>query len=153
MNRARKGKTKELAAKHELEEKGWRIIFKSYTLKLGPIFKGIDFADLFDIVAIKDYEWLFLSVSHLNAHPRSHLTEIIKFAEEHGVAGSYQLWEWDKPRWRGRGKNKRWHNRKWRKHILAEIGYCSRNNKACRYFHTPEKVNDPFGEESDVSSC
>ena len=38
-------------------------------------------------------EWLFLSVSHLNAHPRSHLSEIIKFAEEHGVAGSYQLWK------------------------------------------------------------
>lgn len=112
INTKKKGQRKELLAQKELEKEGWRVIFKSMTVKLGPLFKGIDVADLFDLIAIKGMLWKFISVKHYSSaqtkYPE-HQSDIRKFMVDHGVEGmSFELWIWHKPMWRGRGKNKAW---------------------------------------------
>lgn len=112
LNTKKKGQRKELLAQKELENEGWRVIFKSMTVKLGPMFVGIDIGDLFDIIAIKNSFWRFVSVKHYSSaqtkYPQ-HQSEIRKFMVDHGVEGmSFELWIWHKPMWRGRGKNKVW---------------------------------------------
>lgn len=112
INTKKKGQRKELLAQKDLEKDGWRVIFKSMTVKLGPMFKGIDVADLFDLIAIKGTLWKFVSVKHYGSaqtkYPE-HQSEIRKFMVDHGLEGmSFELWIWHKPMWRGRGKNKAW---------------------------------------------
>jgi hypothetical protein len=63
----KKGERAELRCKHELEKEGWIVVFKSCTVRRGPCFIGLDFADLFDVVAIKNglkKIWKFISVEH-----------------------------------------------------------------------------------------
>ena len=112
VNTKKKGQRKELLAQKLLEKEGWRVIFRSMTVKLGPIFRGIDVADLFDLIALKGTEWKFISVKHYSSaqskYP-AHQSDIRKFMVDHGLSGmSFELWIWHKPAWRGRGKNKIW---------------------------------------------
>lgn len=106
MNTAKKGQNKEYIARKELEADGWTILFKSVRWRFGCI----DFGP-FDIVAYRGQERLYISSKHLGDfnYYLPHQEEIKKFAEEHGKQGErYELWLWDKPRWKGRGKNKIW---------------------------------------------
>ena len=67
-------------------------------------------------VAYKGQDRKYISSKHLGAgnYYLSHQKEIILFREQCGKEGeSYELWLWDKPRWRGRGKNKYWNKGGW----------------------------------------
>lgn len=111
----KKGQAKELLCKKELEKEGFIVVFKSCTVKRGPCFIGLDFADLFDVVAIKNglkKIWKFISVKHYGSaqtkYPQ-HQEEIRKFKRDYGTINmDFELWLWHKPRWVGRGKNKKW---------------------------------------------
>ena len=123
----KKGQAKELLCKKELEKEGWTVVFKSCTVKRGPCFVGLDFADLFDLVGVKTELlrndiglnqtlgfWKFVSVKHYSSaqtkYPQ-HQEDIRKFKEKYILFGmSFELWLWHKPRWTGRGKNKKWVN-------------------------------------------
>ena len=121
MNKAKKGYTKEKLCRDELIEQGWTIAFKSIRYRFGCI----DFAKLFDVVAIRDNEnfkthpdWLFVSVKHFGKsnYYLSHQRDLKRFIKVYGLAGmTFQLWLWDKPRWAGRGKNKIWNIGGWKK--------------------------------------
>jgi Holliday junction resolvase len=107
MSNVQKGYKKEKLIRDELKKDGWKIVFKSVRWRFGTI----DFAGLFDVVAYKGQERLYISSKHLGDfnYYLPHQEEIKKFAEEHGKQGErYELWLWDKPRWKGRGKNKIW---------------------------------------------
>ena len=112
LNTKKKGQRKELLAQKELEKEGWRVIFRSYTIKMGPIWRGIDMADLYDLVAISDRAWRFISIKHYSSaqtkYPE-HQQQIKEFAYRHGLDGMiFELWLWHKPAWRGRGESKHW---------------------------------------------
>ena len=117
-----KGASKELLAKHELEHDGWRVIFKSCTVKRGNFFVGLDVADLFDLIAIHDDPpaWKFISVKNWadgRKHPQ-HRDEIFAFKVKYGLVGmAFELWLWFPSRYRGRGKNKHWEIARWEKTI------------------------------------
>ena len=122
LNKKKKGARKELLCQKELEREGWRVIFKSMTVKLGPMFRGIDVADIFDVIAVKNTQWKFVSVKHYSSaqtkYP-AHQSELRKFMVDHGLNGmSFELWIWHKPAWRGRGKNKEWINAHFEKIII-----------------------------------
>lgn len=112
MNKVKKGQTKELQCRKELENDGWKIVFKSVRWRFGTI----DFGSLFDVVAIKNKKWKFISVknySNFKNLPKLQ-EEIKKFKFVYGLEGmSFELWLWSKARWIGKGKNKRWQNAKW----------------------------------------
>lgn len=65
-------------------------------------------------------EWILVSVKHHNRYPKSeHMTEIIKWMKEYALVGmSAWIWEWDPPKWKGRGKNKVFHKGDW---IFTEV--------------------------------
>lgn len=113
MSNVRKGYTKEKLCRDNLKEDGWFIVFKSVRFKYGCI----DFAKLFDVVAVKDY-WLFVSCKHLGKsnYYKPHQEEIRKFKEKYGTKIMvFQLWLWEHPRWTGRNPNKIWHKGGWDK--------------------------------------
>lgn len=92
------------------------------TVKLGPMFRGIDVADIFDVIAVKGTSWKFVSVKHYGSaqtkYPE-HQSDIRKFMVDHGLAGmSFELWIWHKPMWRGRGKNKKWNDAHFEKILI-----------------------------------
>ncbi len=123
VNKKKKGQRKELLAQKELEKEGWRVVFRAYTLKRGPIYVGIDFGDLFDVVAISEHGWRFISVKHYSSaqtkYPE-HQEEIRQFANKHGLSGmGFELWLWHKPAWRGRGQNKHWQEAHFEKIIIT----------------------------------
>tara|TARA_Y100000310_G_C20615858_1_gene780587 strand:- start:202 stop:513 length:312 start_codon:yes stop_codon:yes gene_type:complete len=98
MNKAKKGYRKEYQARKELEKDGWDIVFKSTRNRFGTY----DFAGLFDIVAINEINWLFISVKHFNGYYLPHQKEIKKFKEQFGKLGMiFALWLWEK-------KERRW---------------------------------------------
>lgn len=108
VNKARKGYTKEKKIRDDLTKDGWRIVFKSIRWRFGCI----DYAGLFDVVAYKGKQRKFISAKHMGAgnYYKQHQKEIKEFKDEFGLEGeSYELWIWDAPRWKGRGKNKKWH--------------------------------------------
>lgn len=129
LNKKKKGERKELLCKKELEKEGWTVVFKSCTVKRGPCFVGLDFADLFDVVAVKQEKvpsyqisypekfmgfWKFISVKHYSSaqtkYPQ-HQEEIRKFREKYLLIGMFfELWLWHPSKWVGRGKNKKWEN-------------------------------------------
>ena len=117
VNTARKGATKERRARDELKKEGHMIAFKSIRWRFGCI----DFATLFDIVAIKDNVWRFISVKHFGKSNNylPHQVEINEFKAKHGFKdATFELWIWHSPRWTGRGKNKVWNEGKWDKIML-----------------------------------
>jgi len=117
-----KGQKKELLAQKILESEGWTVFFRSHTVKFGPFFKGLDFADLFDLVASRIVdgmpEWIFLSVKHLGSHgggkgrtdgTSDQIARIIAFRVAYGLPSmSFQIWFWKKPGFYGRGKKRVW---------------------------------------------
>lgn len=113
-----KGQRKETMCAHELENQNWKIIFKSMTVKLGPIFRGLDVADLFDVIAIKENSkrWLFVSVKHGSSFRKEHEELIKRFKFLNGLEGmEFQVWVWNPPMWRGRGKDKHFEQAHWKK--------------------------------------
>jgi hypothetical protein len=104
----KKGQLKELLAQHELEADGWRVIFRSMTVRLGPIFRGLDVADCIDIIAVKSGTWRLISCTH-HGGESTRRRSLLQFAEEHGLQGmNFQLWAWYKAGEYGRGKNRKW---------------------------------------------
>jgi hypothetical protein len=118
-----------------LMAEGHIILFKSCTVKRGPCFVGLDFADLFDIVSVYykvfpileneviQPRWLFLSLKHEgsdNGGLTQHREMIREFAKENGLPGmSFELWRWRKPGYHGRGKNKAYCRGEFLKEVLA----------------------------------
>lgn len=128
VNKHKKGQAKELLAQKDLEKDGYRVIFRSRTIKQGPIFVGIDMADLFDVVAVKgDFgikswpEWKFISVKN-HANPSKflvHQEQIDSFKDNYWLQGmSFELWIYQRARWRGRGKNRKWVEAHWEKIMI-----------------------------------
>ena len=113
MNKAKKGQKKEKLCRDQLQKDGWFVVFKSIRWRFGCI----DFANMFDVVAYKGKERKFISCKHLNGYYLPHQEDIRRFKETHGLPGEeYSLWLWDRPRWVGRGKNKKWQEAHW--HII-----------------------------------
>jgi len=114
VNTHKKGQSKELLCQKELEKDGWRVVFRSRTIKQGPIFMGIDIADLFDIVALNEGKWRFISVKHKSSYRKEHLELINDFRRMHGCQHmSFECWVWHPNKWEGRGKNKKWVKSHW----------------------------------------
>ena len=132
VNKAKKGYTKEKRARDELKEDRHFIAFKSIRWRFGCI----DFAALFDIVAIKFFKeidkaqiphtgsnWRFISVKHFGKKYNNYLPhqkEIKEFKKNCNLKGnfSFELWIWHHPKWVGRGKNKHWEEGHWDKKVL-----------------------------------
>jgi len=131
MSTKSKGARKELLCAHALEKDGFVVIFKSCTVKRGPFFVGLDVADLFDVIAVKSsvtqfeskiggffhlMQWKFVSVKNWSdgrKHPQ-HQEDIKKFKASYCLEGmSFELWLWQKPRYRGRGKDKHFEQSHW----------------------------------------
>jgi len=114
INTGRKGYTKEKRCRDELIADGWRIVFKSVRWKFGTI----DYAGLFDVVAVNGKSKLHISCKHLgnSNYYLSHQAEILVYKAKHGLpAEIFELWLWDKPKWKGRNPNKIWHPGGWQK--------------------------------------
>ena len=121
---AKKGYLKEKRCRDDLIEDGWTIVFKSVRWRYGCI----DFAELFDVVAIKKNpefpkhpDWKFISVKHLTSgnYYLQHQKELRRFKTMYGLEGmTFELWLWEKAGWRGRHPNKTHNKAKWRKIIL-----------------------------------
>ena len=126
INKAKKGQTKEKMARDELSKEGHFIAFKSIRFRFGCI----DFAGLFDIVAIKFFKnigdnnsiWRFISCKHFGKSNNylPHQKEIREFKEQSGLTGNFyfELWIWHHPKYEGRGENKKWVQGHWDKKIL-----------------------------------
>lgn len=116
INTAKKGWRKERACRQILEQQGYNIVFKSIRWRYGTL----DFAKLFDIVAIRIIdahpEWLFISNKHATGgsrHPQ-HQEAIKAFKNNLSISFMFfELWLWHAPKWRGRGSNRAWHKAKW----------------------------------------
>lgn len=127
VNTHKKGQRKELLCSKELELEGFKTVFRSYTIRMGPIFRGIDFADSFDVIGIneKTRTWKFVSVKHYGSAKTNYPDEQEKiklFAIKSGLPGSFfELWIWHKPAWRGRGKNKKWVEAHFDRRVIAEV--------------------------------
>lgn len=114
----KKGWRKEKQCRDDLINDGWIIVFKSIRWRFGTI----DFAKLFDVVAYRGQERKYISCKHLsnNTYHLSHQEEIKQHKAIYGKIGeSYELWLWDKPRWKGGGKNKTWNKGGWIKIIIS----------------------------------
>jgi hypothetical protein len=68
MNTKKKGQRVELLVQNELKRQGAIILYKSHTCKMGPFWKGHDFANLFDIVAVEYGSWLFVGCASTMSH-------------------------------------------------------------------------------------
>jgi Holliday junction resolvase-like predicted endonuclease len=112
MNTVRKGYSKEKLCRDQLTREGWNIVFKSVRWKFGTI----DYAQLFDVVVVKAKKKRHISVKHYGNSNQylTHQNNIKHYANKHGLPHeTFELWLWDKPRWKGRGKNKVWSEGGW----------------------------------------
>jgi hypothetical protein len=119
VNTAKKGYTKEKRARDELTKDGYLIAFKSIRWRFGCI----DFAKLFDVVAIGkdvrgDLIWRFISCKHFGNSNNylPHQEEIRNFKQQYSIGPehmSFEVWIWHKPKWEGRGSNKKWVEGHW----------------------------------------
>ena len=132
VNTHKKGQRKELLCQKELQKDGYEVFFKSCTVKRGPRFFGLDFADIFDVIGAKhdDFgiEWKFISCKHAGSNGGLvHLNEIAAFKAKYGYFGvnspsghmSFERWTWFKPGYHGRGKARKWESAHWKKEIIA----------------------------------
>lgn len=116
-----KGQKKELLCAKELASQGYFIAFRAFTVKRGPFFVGVDFGDVFDVVALKYQDWRFISCSFV-----SHEAEKIKAVEEfkskyystEDTSMTFEVWLWTPARWRGRGAKKHFEQAKWEKIVV-----------------------------------
>jgi len=116
----KKGIRVEIRCQKQLESEGYTVFFRSHTIKCGPIFRGYDFADLFDVIAVRLIEmrgfnvlapeWLFISdKTHNSSGLGQHKDSIKAFAEKWGLHNMrFELWRWKKPNFYGRGKARAW---------------------------------------------
>jgi hypothetical protein len=123
-----KGQKKELLCANELKKENWVVVFRSMTVKQGPMYFGHDFADIFDVVAIKrepkpipeinnwySYNalWKFVSCKTYGKSGKflDHQKIIKQFKEDYGLHNmEFEFWLWHKPQWEGAGKNKKWNS-------------------------------------------
>ena len=114
----KKGYGKEKLCRDTLVKEGWTIVFKSVRWRFGTI----DFAQLFDVVAVKREgifpSWLFVSCKHLgnSNYYLPHQEEIKRFKENYTCGDGlmrFEVWLWDKPRYQGRGIKKAWKEGGW----------------------------------------
>lgn len=138
MNTKQKGQKKELLCAKELQSQGYYIAFRAFTVKRGPCFVGVDFADTFDVVALKECErggegpvtwvdppkWKFISCSFVS-HKAEKVAAVEAFKDKFSPAGidpgvdvSFEVWLWTPARYRGRGKEKHWEQAKWEKIVV-----------------------------------
>ena len=115
MDKAKKGQRKEFLAKKELIKQGYTVVFKSVRRRFGMI----DFANLFDIVAISNSnkKWKFISVKHFGDSNNylEHQKNISSFREIYGIQGmEFELWLWKKGKWVGGSRNKSWQRPDWK---------------------------------------
>jgi hypothetical protein len=120
----KKGQNKELRCQKALEAEGWTVGFRSMTVKFGPIYKGLDLFDLFDLLAVRQEpmrgfevpapHWLFVSVKTYGpGHGRfaEHQRLIQKFKEDYALHNmTFELWLYHKPGYEGRGKKRAYQN-------------------------------------------
>ena len=93
-----KGQKKEALAANELKKDGYTIVFKSCTVRRGPCWVGLDFADLFDVVGVKYKSvWRFVSCKHASQGHKKHREEIDDFIQRYALEGmSFEVWDWHK---------------------------------------------------------
>lgn len=117
VNTKQKGQRKELMVEEEMHAEGRTVVFRSFTIKRGPIYIGVDFADLFDVVAVRGRNYSFISSKHgTHGENSQHFRDIQAYAEISGWEyASFEIWCWQASRWTGRGKNKRWVTAHWDK--------------------------------------
>lgn len=90
MNTKAKGKRLENLAVKILERNGCKILFKSVFVKFQPV----DFAGLFDIVAVKERTWYFIQVK--SRMDRKRFKELVKFKENTAPLYSHvEMWGWN----------------------------------------------------------
>jgi hypothetical protein len=111
-----KGQKKEALCSKVLVSEGYWIVFKSCTVKRGPFWVGLDFADCIDVIGVrivKVPEWMFVSCTYVS-HAAERRGTIKKFADEYRMPGMvFQLWVWHPAKWCGRGKAKHFESAHW----------------------------------------
>lgn len=136
MNTKQKGQKKELLCAKKLASEGYFIAFRSFTVKRGPCFVGVDFADTFDVVGIKSVpvyspwstqkpefyrpHWKFVSCS-FSSHRAEKVTAVEEFRKKYALQSllpknglmEFEVWLWNKARFRGRGKDKYFDQAHW----------------------------------------
>jgi hypothetical protein len=129
VNTKQKGQRKELLCAKELQKDGYFIAFRSFTVKRGPCFVGVDFADTFDVVALRPQqdinghisklaEWRFISCSFAS-HRAEKIAAVKRFKELYGLLeNDYEVWVWTPARWRGRGDKKHFEQARWEKIVV-----------------------------------
>jgi hypothetical protein len=95
MNTKKIGARRELLVLNKLKKEGFVDVFRTHTIKIGKFYKGLDFADLFDLVVVKDHLWKFISVK--SNSDKKHEEEIKKFVEKHyPFNASFEFWIYKK---------------------------------------------------------
>ena len=129
INTKKKGQKKELLCAHALEAEGYFIAFRAFTVKRGPFFVGVDFADTFDVVGIRPINgqtydflphWRFISCSFAS-HRSEKIAAVEKFKKEMGIDSirfAWEVWVWTPARWRGRGAKKHFEKAMWEKIVV-----------------------------------
>jgi len=125
VNTKQKGQRKELLCAKELASQGYFIAFRSFTVKRGPCFVGVDFGDVFDVVAMKPWTlhqtpvWKFVSCSFAS-HRAEKVNAVRKFKITYALAPDmeFEVWLWTPSRHRGRGAKKHWEQAKWEKIVV-----------------------------------
>lgn len=118
VNTSAKGWRKERECRKLLEQQGYNIVFKSIRWRFGTL----DFAKLFDTVAVKNTDgeivWLFISNKHYTSaqtkYPE-HQQQIKWFKDNYGIAKNmvFEIWIWHRPAFVGRGSSRRWNPSEW----------------------------------------
>jgi hypothetical protein len=91
MNTKKIGARRELLVLNNLKKEGFICVFRTHTIKIGKFYKGLDFADLFDLVVMKDHQWRFISVK--SNYDTKHEKEIKEFVEKHYPFNvSFEFW-------------------------------------------------------------
>lgn len=130
VNTKNKGQRKETLCANELKKDGYFIAFKACTVKRGPFFVGLDFGDVFDVVALfsrdypeknyKEIVWKFISCSFAS-HRAEKIAAVKKFKETYDCetdSHEYWVWIWTPARYRGRGTARHFEQAKWEKVIV-----------------------------------
>lgn len=133
MNTKQKGARKELLCAKELASRGYFIAFRSFTVKRGPCFVGVDFGDCIDVVALKssiipatsdipgykEIGWRFISCSYAS-HRSEKIKALTSFKEKYEIFPGmvFEVWLWTPARYRGRGAKKHFEQAKWEKIVV-----------------------------------
>jgi Holliday junction resolvase-like predicted endonuclease len=90
MNNYKKGKLLENLAEKKLKEMGFKIYFKSIRIK----FQAVDFAGLFDLVAVKDKQWYFIQIK--SRFDKKQWLQIVDWSLREAPPNSVcEMWIWN----------------------------------------------------------